>query len=485
MFFFSWPFFGYDWLTLGIFLSIVFLIIGISEIIRAFSFLSNENNRRFVHILVGLFCSVSPNLFQSNFQPLILGLLFLVLNTIALKIDIFKGIHSLKRVSYGTIYFPISYTLLVAFFWEYPSYITISLALLSFADPAASFVGQKIKNPYTIYPWYDKKSIQGSITMFIISFIIVYLLTPSILPFFQINIFYFSLFLSLLVTLAELVSCKGSDNFSVPILSFIGIHCYQISVENFEYIMFGIIIIFFIAFYFKAVDFSGLFGGCIMAFIVLSMGGFKYLIPLCVFFIFSSLISKIIGFKDNHLFSKPKRNILQVISNGGVGLTICITAYFTSDNGLLFFLFLSSISAANSDTWATEIGRLSKKNPISIVNFMPIERGLSGGITIIGTLGSILGSAVIAITGYIFGIEKVIFIGILVAGVLGSLFDSLLGATIQAKFITSDKKIVETYTDNSQHLEGIKWVDNNFINFLCTLSAPIFMYIYLLWFYFD
>ena len=42
---------------------------------------------------------------------------------------------------------------------------------------------------------------------------------------------------------------------------------------------------------------------------------------------------------------------------------------------------------------------------------MPIERGLSGGITIIGTLGSILGSAVIAITGYIFGIEKVIFIG--------------------------------------------------------------------------
>ena len=109
--------------------------------------LSNEHNRKLVHIVVGLLCSISPNLFQSNLQPILLGFLFFALNLIAFKIDRFKGMHSLNRISYGTIFFPVSYIILTCFFWEFSYHITLSLMLLSIADPLASLIGQIIKNP--------------------------------------------------------------------------------------------------------------------------------------------------------------------------------------------------------------------------------------------------------------------------------------------------------------------------------------------------
>ncbi len=479
---FSWPIFGDDWLTFFIFLSIVLIIIGISEFIRHYSLLSREHIRKLVHISVGILCSISPNLFQSNLQPLFLGFLFFALNLIALKKKLFKGIHSLDRTSYGTIYFPASYIILTSFFWEFSSYITLSLILLSIADPIASLIGQMVNHPKYIYPWYDKKSIQGSSAMFLCSFIIIYILSPNIFPDKNQNIFYFSFFLALLVTLAESISYRGSDNFSVPILAFIGIHCFQNTLENFGLIMVTVIILFFIAYYFESVDFSGLSGGCIMALIITTMGGVKYLIPLCVFFVFSSLIGKIIGLNQNIPHNEPKRNISQVIANGSISLILCITGYFINNDSLLFALFLSSVSAANSDTWASELGKLSKTKPVSIIGFKKIESGLSGGITYIGTFGSLLGSMTIGIVGYALGADILNVSGIILTGFFGSVIDSILGATLQAKFITPTGKVTETPSINSDQIKGIRWINNNVVNFLCTLSAPILMYLYLYFF---
>ena len=68
----------------------------------------------------------------------------------------------------------------------------------------------------------------------------------------------------------------------------------------------------------------------------------------------------------------------------------CIYEYF-NPNPINIYLYAATVAAATSDTWATEFGKLSKSKPISITLFEPIEHGLSGGITMIGTFGSILG----------------------------------------------------------------------------------------------
>ena len=71
----------------------------------------------------------------------------------------------------------------------------------------------------------------------------------------------------------------------------------------------------------------------------------------------------------------------------------------------------------------------------------------------------------------------------MVTGFLGALVDSILGATLQAKYTNLDGKMSEIAPTNYEHTSGVKWMGNNFVNFICTLSAPLLMYLYLLCFY--
>jgi len=116
----------------------------------------------------------------------------------------------------------------------------------------------------------------------------------------------------------------------------------------------------------------------------------------------STLLSKL-GPKNLHK-SKSGRNVNQVFANGGVGLVLCVFNNFNQTE-LIYYMFLASIAAANSDTWATEIGKLSRTRPIDIISGRDLARGESGGITLIGILGSISGSFVIATIGYFLDIN--------------------------------------------------------------------------------
>ena len=110
-----------------------------------------------------------------------------------------------------------------------------------------------------------------------------------------------------------------------------------------------------------------------------------------------------------------------------------------------------------------------------IISGRILSRGESGGITIIGLLGSISGSFVIATVGYFLDINTYYLFIVFISGFLASLFDSLLGSTLQSRFILMDgKTIIEEKKTNSYHYSGLVFINNNSVNFLCTLSAPIF-----------
>ena len=96
-----------------------------------------------------------------------------------------------------------------------------------------------------------------------------------------------------------------------------------------------------------------------MATLILGFGGLKYVLPIAIFFISSTLLSKT-GPKNLNK-SKSGRNVNQVFANGGVGLVLCVLNHYYQTE-LIYYMFLASVAAANSDTWATEIGKLSRKN---------------------------------------------------------------------------------------------------------------------------
>ena len=273
------------------------------------------------------------------------------------------------------------------------------------------------------------------------------------------------------------MSIKGSDNISIPLTAFFFIEIFNtVNMGNFIIgFSFVISLITIVLFYFykrKHLSLDGFLSSTLMAGLILGFGGLKYVLPIAIFFILSTLLSKV-GMK-NLRESKSGRNASQVFANGGVGLVLCIFNHFYQME-LIYIMFLASIAAANSDTWATEIGKLSRTRPKDIISGRSLNKGESGGITFIGLLGSMSGSFVIATVGYFLDINTSYLIILFISGFLGSIFDSILGSTLQSRFILIDgKTIKEEKETDSYHYSGLVSINNNSVNFLCTLSAPIF-----------
>mgnify|MGYP001180253054 FL=1 len=488
-----WVLFENEWWTTSLFCIVILASICIGEVLIKNNHISFYSSRNIIHMLVGVYISASPLLFKSNFYPIVLASIFIFLNYLSFKYKIFKSMLSPHRITYGTIYFPIAYIIMVVGFWNYPEYLMISLLVLSFSDPLASQVGNSIKSPIYFKIWDDKKSIQGTITFFISTFFLVLI---SSYIFFNYSIYLitvFAIFVSIGGTIAEITSTRGTDNLSVPILCILfmigffeivtdpqNITFYSLSFDKIITIIL-IVFIFLISTYLKALTYSGLFGAIVMGILVTLFGSLHYLIPLSVFFIFSSFLSKILK-SSFYKIKGSQRDIIQVYANGGVALILCLVNYFTP-NPLILLLFLASVSSAMSDTWGTEFGKLSKSRPVSILTFKSIEHGLSGGITRIGTIGSLLGSCVLGFTIWIITpIPSYLIYGIILSGFAGSIFDSIIGASHQGKYQTNSGEIIEENLENTTIVSGKTWITNNLVNLLNTIVGPVFMsaYVYIM-----
>jgi uncharacterized protein (TIGR00297 family) len=242
---------------------------------------------------------------------------------------------------------------------------------------------------------------------------------------------------------------------------------------------------------------SGSIGACLLGTVVFGLGGFSWALVLMGFFIPSSILSKLFKNKKKKLdekFSKgSKRDIWQVWANGGVaGLFVIAHAFFPSQIWP-WLAFCGSIAAVNADTWATELGVLSKKPPIHIISGKAIERGSSGAVSLLGTLAALMAALLIAIPGVLLlpvefpdstSSQWILFGTITIAGLFGSFVDSLLGATFQVIYYCSvcDKE-TEKYPlhicgSKTKYYRGWKWLNNDWVNTFCALTGGLVMIIF-------
>jgi uncharacterized protein (TIGR00297 family) len=147
------------------------------------------------------------------------------------------------------------------------------------------------------------------------------------------------------------------------------------------------------------------------------------------------------------LFNKKhgKRNYLNIVGNcSACVIFILIGVLFNYLNLLQFHIFvlasIVSINAAFSDTFSSEIGKLSKKAPILITNFKKVKTGTDGGITFLGITAAIFASFISYIFFYLVGYSKTFILILFICGILGSIFDSYIGATIERKGIFNNNQ---------------------------------------------
>lgn len=214
--------------------------------------------------------------------------------------------------------------------------------------------------------------------------------------------------------------------------------------------------------------------------------GLKGLIVLGVFFLTSSAWSsfrkgqkKCIGDK---LAKTSKRDTSQVIANGGVITIISILAIIFPST-LLLVAFLVGLAAANADTWASEIGPLSKQKPFHILRWVKVDAGTSGAITVFGTFASLLGSLLIGLLGILLwdslALHDLVLISLL--GLFGSFLDTFLGATLQVSYTCT---VCNIETEKLEHCrnktvkeKGVDFINNEVVNFLAIL-VPVIVSLY-------
>ncbi|MGA7159735.1 MAG: DUF92 domain-containing protein [Bacteroidota bacterium] len=237
--------------------------------------------------------------------------------------------------------------------------------------------------------------------------------------------------------------------------------------------------------YFRFLTLSGAIATFFLAAVIFGLGGWQWSIPIVTFFVSSSLLSKF-GKKRKAQFElmfekTDARDAGQVAANGGIAGIVMLCSYFFPAYHQWYFLYVASLAAVTADTWGTEIGLLAKSSPRSIISLKKVEAGTSGAVTPAGIVGGACGALFITSSGIFWITARTVvlaFTMIIFSGMFGAFLDSLLGATVQAKYRCG---VCGKITERKLHCEspttlvgGVRWIDNDIVNWACPLGGALF-----------
>ena len=240
---------------------------------------------------------------------------------------------------------------------------------------------------------------------------------------------------------------------------------------------------------------GGVAGAVIVGTLTFGLGGLSWAMVMVAFFVSSSMLThyrSALKRRASAEFAKGgRRDFVQVAANGGAAVLLAVAAALLPEWSLLIFAaFVGAMAAVTADTWATELGLLSTDKPRLVTTWQRVRVGESGAVTTLGLVAAATGALFvgsIALLGrFVEGFFTDVFARsllwlpttALIAGWLGSVADSLLGATLQALYYcASDDK----YTEQPIHscgrpailTRGLGWLDNDAVNFLASLAGAI------------
>ena len=229
-----------------------------------------------------------------------------------------------------------------------------------------------------------------------------------------------------------------------------------------------------------ALSTSGAWAAAISGGMIFGFGGWRWAVLLLTFFISSSLLSRTFSRRKEKLsekFSKgSRRDWGQVLANGGLGALLVFVYAWQPDWVWIWIAYTGAMAAVNADTWATELGVLSKTTPRLITSGKTVEPGTSGGISLTGSLAALGGAALVGLVSFLvypFGWQ--LGLAAILGGLAGSFFDSFLGATVQAiYYCPSCQKETERYPlhtcgTTTIWQRGWRWLNNDWVNFACSV----------------
>jgi uncharacterized protein (TIGR00297 family) len=196
--------------------------------------------------------------------------------------------------------------------------------------------------------------------------------------------------------------------------------------------------------------------GWIVGLVIFLGAGYGGVTLLAAFFVAGTLSTSVgLQSKESLGIAEKRhgsRTAGQVIANGGVAaLCSACLLLWPKEAVMLHVALAGSLAAASADTVSSELGNVFGIKYYNIITFKKDIKGLDGVISLEGTLAGVGASALIAMIYYLFsgGMNEAAII--LLAGIVGNVADSVLGATLERK----------------------RQLENNMVNFLNTLTGAI------------
>jgi len=219
------------------------------------------------------------------------------------------------------------------------------------------------------------------------------------------------------------------------------------------------------AYWAKAADSDAVLSETIVCLLVILFGGLTWFMLLLAFYLLGG------GFTRYGYAHKAKLGIAQ--SHGGVrgyknvysnslvplAMAVCFGIYRNEIYSDIFiYAFIASDATAAGDTLASEIGETSRSKPRMITTLKETEPGVDGGVTPLGEAASLAGALIIGLLAMVTGMTGAFGIAVgVIGGLLGTNFDSLLGATLQRRGILSNNGVNLVATGFGALVGAVLW----------------------------
>jgi uncharacterized protein (TIGR00297 family) len=205
--------------------------------------------------------------------------------------------------------------------------------------------------------------------------------------------------------------------------------------------------------------------------------GAAWLVLLLLYFAAATTVSRLqreakVRKAGGFLEKSGSRDATQGLANGGAFAAGAMMYALTGEPAWGAFA-AGALAASSADTWATELGLLSRAVPRSIVTAKPVQAGASGGVTLAGTGAGILGALIVSAGARLLELE-VPLEALLIGGVAGMLADSVIGAAVQEQrwcpaCDRGTERLVHACGSPSEFIGGVPGLRNDLVNALATL----------------
>jgi uncharacterized protein (TIGR00297 family) len=406
--------------------------------------------------------------------------------------------HAARPQSWGTVTYPLALIPALAATWsmspERIPALQVAFAVLAVADPLASWVGERVKSPVWMGTG-SRKTVAGS-TAFALA---AGGLTLGVLEVTTLwgmgRIAGVAGCVAVVGAAVEALGRKGWDNFFVvQAVVLVVVAAGEGTVASLTGSVIAGIVFAVFARGSGTLNARGAVAGGLLAASLVGLGGWAWAVPGFAFFVLSSALSRIGSAAKSEAEVQPEkgsvRDLGQVLANGGVAWTCLLVAAVLPESGgengtalysALYAAFTGAFAAAAADTWATEIGTLSSRRPVSVTTFRPVARGTSGAVSLTGTLGAVAGAASVAGAAVAAGGASLptaplpAMMLLTAAGTAGMLADSLAGATIQARYRDpATGALTERRPEPSAPpVAGWAGIDNDAVNWIATTTGAL------------